>query len=402
VVALLVRLAVVVIAFLLLAAPARADWNGDGAADVLTIHPDGRLLMYRGNGAGGWLVGRGEAIGTGWQDFTALLFPGDFNGDQRPDLLARAPDGTLYLYRSNGSGGWLLGRGEPVGSGWQDFTALLAPGDFNGDGKPDVLARAPDGTLRLYRGNGAGGFMDNGIVVGSSWQNFTAVFAAGDFSGDGHPDVFARTSDGSLRLYRSTGAGGWIDNGVVVGAGWQDFTALAGGGDFNGDGKPDVLARAPDNTLRLYRGTGRSGWMDNGIVVGTGWNDLRYLTLVGGSPPPAPAPSAPPAPPPTAPLPGARTQLRGPKGCTQPGGRLHVTLKVRSVRGRAAPHVRRILFFVRGGPRRADHHRPYSVRLKLDWPAGKRGRVYARVYFTRGGSRHVHTKTVSRTFTICG
>jgi hypothetical protein len=398
--AVVVRWSVLIVFVLLLAAPARADFNGDGAGDVLAIHPDGRLLMYRGNGAGGWLTGRADAIGTSWQGFTALLYPGDFSGDGKPDLLARTPDGRLLMYRSDGAAGWLLGRGEQVGVGWQDFTALLAPGDFNGDGKPDVLARAPDGSLRLYRGTGAGGWMDNGIVVGSSWQNFTAIVPAGDFSGDGHPDVFARTTDGALRLYRGTGTGGWIDNGIVVGSGWQDFTALAGGGDFNGDGHPDVLARAPDDTLRLYRGTGAGGWMDNGVVVGTGWDDLRYLTLAGGSPPPAPAPA--PAPPPAAPLPGARTQLHGPKGCTPPGGRLHVTLKVRRVRGRAAPHVRRILFFVRGGPRRADHHRPYSVRLKLNGPAGKRGRVYARVYFTRGGSRHVRTKTVSRRFTICG
>jgi len=398
VVALLVRLVVVVIAFLLLAAPARADWNGDGAGDVLTIHPDGRLLMYRGNGAGGWLTGHAEPIGSGWGSFTALLSPGDFSGDLRPDLLARTQEGALLLYRGDGAGGWVTGHGEPVGSGWQDFTALLAPGDFDGDGKPDVLARPPDGALRLYRGTGAGGLKDNGIVVGSGWQSFTAVFAAGDFSGDGHPDVFARAADGSLRLYRGNGTGGWIDNGIVVGSGWQDFTALAGGGDFNGDGRPDVLARSPDGSLRLYRGTGAGGWMDNGIVVGSGWQSLGSLTLVGGSPAPPPAPSAPAI----VPLPGASTRLLAARGCTPPGGRLRVSAQIRHRRGQSPPHVRRVVFFVRGGPRRTDRRRPYVVRLRLNLPAGKRGRVYARIYFSRGRSHKVHAKTVSRTFTICG
>ncbi len=55
-----------------------------------------------------------------------------------------------------------------------------------------------------------------------------------------------------------------------------------------------------------------------------------------------------------------------------------------------------------GGPRRIDRRRPYVVRLKLDLPAGKRGRVYARIFYTRGGSKRVRSKTVSRTFTICG
>jgi hypothetical protein len=351
--------------------------------------------VFLGTGTGVSAVALNSAIGG----VPTIGNPADFNGDGILDIPAA-------LFATSGSAAVVLGGGNGRFGPPDLFAAgtdsqFVAPGDFNGDGKPDVLARNTDGTLRLYRGTGAGGWMDNGIVVGAGWQNFTAIFPAGDFNGDGHPDVFARNTDGTLRLYRGNGTGGWLDNGIVAGSGWQDFTALAGGGDFNGDGKPDVLARAPDNTLRLYRGTGAGGWMDNGIVVGTGWGDLRYLTLVGGSPPPAPAPPA-PAPPPAAPIPGAHTLLSGPKGCTQPGGRLHVTLKVRRVRGRAAPHVRRILFFVRGGPRRADHHRPYSVRLRLELPAGTRGRVYARVYFTRGGSRHVRSKTVSRRFTICG
>ncbi len=61
-----------------------------------------------------------------------------------------------------------------------------------------------------------------------------------------------------------------------------------------------------------------------------------------------------------------------------------------------------LLIVVHGGPRRTDHRRLYAVRMRLNLPAGTRGRVYARIYFTHGRSRKVHAKTVSRTFTICG
>ena len=71
------------------AASARADWSGDTKADVLAVDPDGRLLMYRGTGAGAFVPGGGLPIGTGWGSFTALLAPGDWSGDGRPDLLAR-------------------------------------------------------------------------------------------------------------------------------------------------------------------------------------------------------------------------------------------------------------------------------------------------------------------------
>ena len=91
--------------------PRAADWNGDGPGDVLTIHPDGRLLLYRGNGAGGWMPGVPQPIGSGWAAFSALLAPGDFSGDGKPDLLVRDADGRLLMYRGNGAGTWATGVG---------------------------------------------------------------------------------------------------------------------------------------------------------------------------------------------------------------------------------------------------------------------------------------------------
>ena len=130
--------------------------------------------MYRGNGAGGWVTGSGEPIGSGWQGFTALLAPGDFSGDGKPDVLARTSGGALLMYRGNGAGGWVTGSGEPIGSGWQGFTALAARGDFSGDGNPDILARQSDGVLLMYRGNGRGGFITGPAQqIGTGWQSLT-------------------------------------------------------------------------------------------------------------------------------------------------------------------------------------------------------------------------------------
>ena len=183
-------------------------------------------------------------------------------------------------------------------------------------------------------------------------------------------------------MYRGNGAGGWVTGTAEpVGSGWAGFTALASGGDFSGDGKPDVLARRADGALLLYRGNGASGWVTGaGEPIGSGWNGLSYITLVPASPPPAarPRPPAPPAPP-AAPVPDGNISLTAGVRCTPPGGRLRVSLKVRRRAGRPAPRVRRVVFFVRGGPRRADRRRPYVVRLRLNRPAGSRGRVYARV-----------------------
>ncbi len=256
------------------------------------------------------------------------------------------------MYRGDGDGGWATGSGEPVGSGWGGFTAIIPGGDFSGDGKPDVLAVQSDGILLMYRGNGAGG-----------WATGTAE--------------------------------------RIGGPGWAAFTALASGGDFNGDHKPDILAREPGGNLRIFRGDGAGGWLNvGGDVIGTGWDGLNYLTLVPTNPPPPPAPD-PPAPP-AAPVPDGNVSLNAGIRCTPPGGLLRVNLKVRRQAGHAAPRVQRVLFFVRKGPRRTDRRKPYTVRLRMHRPAGQKGRVYARVYYRRAGSKTLRHKTVSRRFVMCG
>jgi hypothetical protein len=385
------------------AAPARADWSGDAKSDVLAVDSGGRLLMYRGTGAGAFVPGGGQPIGTGWGAFTALLAPGDWSGDGRPDLLARTADGLLLLYRGNGGGGFLSGSGEQIGSGWQSLTALLAPRDWNGDGHPDVLARTSEGALLMYRGNGSGGFLQpTAQRIGSGWQVFTALLAPTDWSGDGKPDLIARDRDGLLFMYRGNGRGGFITGQRErIGSGWQGFTALFAGGDFSGDGRPDILARDAEGLLFMYRGDGRGGFVTGQRErIGSGWSSLSGLMLVWDPPRPA-APAPAPAPPPAAAVPGGGAKIRFTKGCTRPGGRLKVRLRIRHRAGRRPARVLFVVFFVRHGSRRVDHRRPFVVRLRMHQRAGKRGRVYARVFYRRSGSRKLRHKTVSRKFKMC-
>jgi hypothetical protein len=404
------RKAGVLLVLLLLALPAtaRADWSGDGPGDVLGVNAAGSLVIYRGNGAGKWATGTQEPLAAGWGAYTALLTPGDFSGDGHPDLLARDADGRLLMFRGNGAGAF-AGSPQVIGSGWARFTSLFSPGDFSGDGLPDVIARDTDGKLLMYRGDGDGGWITGKAEeIGSGWGQFNSVLPGGDFSGDGHPDVLAVKPDGALLMYRGNGTGRWVTGQAEqIGSGWAPFTALLSGGDFNGDGKADILARASGGELYLYRGDGAGGFLQPiHEQIGSGWSSLSLLTLAPSSPPPAstPAPPAPapePGPAPAAPVPNGNVTLDAGIRCTPPGGLLRVSVKIRKRAGRPAPRVQRIVFYVRKGPRRTDHHRPYAVHLRMHQAAGAKGRVYARVYFRRAGTKKLHTKTVSRRFVMC-
>ena len=104
------------------------------------------------------LPGTPARIGSfGWDALTCSPQAStDFNGDGKGSLLARQPGGTLWFYPGTGSGGY--GASTRIGGrfGWEAFDALVGVGDFNGDAKNDLLARKPDGTLWLYPGTGQG------------------------------------------------------------------------------------------------------------------------------------------------------------------------------------------------------------------------------------------------------
>jgi hypothetical protein len=125
----------------------------------------------------------------------------------------------------------------------------IVQGDFNGDGKLDlVVAVCGDqdcgatGSVQVLLGNGDGTFSLGGIYVAGPDGTVVDTMTAGDFNGDGVPDVAAVNSAinefGTVSILMGDGIGGFlppvsysVDGAVPV---W------AAVGDFNGDGTVDL------------------------------------------------------------------------------------------------------------------------------------------------------------------
>jgi len=250
------------------------DFNGDWNNDLLArVRSTGDLRLYAGTGTG--RVASAVRIGTGWSGFDVLESAGDLDSDGAPDLLARqASTGYLWRYPTDGAGHFK--SRVRVGTGWNGMSHLVGAGDLNGDQIPDLLAvERSTGYLWLYPLNGSGSWSAR-IRVGSGWGGFDSFVAPGDVNGDGISDLLAREhSTGYLWLYPGSGHSGWLPR-VRVGTGFGAMTGITSPGDLNGDRVPDLLARDKSGVLWMYPGKGTAGYGTR-IHVGTGWNSVDQL-----------------------------------------------------------------------------------------------------------------------------
>ncbi len=254
-----------------------SDFTRDGNPDIIASKPDGTVWRFNGNGAGRHSAG--TQFTSGWGGLNLILAPGDFDGDGYSDLIGRDNAGKLWLYRGTGQGSVTSPRVE-IGAGWGVFNTIVAPGDFNGDGVPDLIARKPDGTLWKYLGTGDGFLITPNASFNIGWQIFDTIIAPGDLDEDSHPDLLARKPDGTLWRYGSD-ANGNLLSGVPIADRMNQYVEMITPGDFNGDHHADILARRPNGSLWLLGGNGDGTLKPAPATpISSGWNAFSHMVGV--------------------------------------------------------------------------------------------------------------------------
>jgi ELWxxDGT repeat protein len=218
-------------------------WQTDGNS-IFLQNDAGPAAIWTVNGTS--FIGGGSLPNPGpsWH----AKAPGDFNGDGSPDILWQNDSGAVAVWLLNGTtviGGGSLGNPGPS---WQ----VASVGDFNGDGRSDILWQDSSGAVAIWELNGAsiigGGSLGN---PGPSWH----AVGSGDFNADGKSDILWQNDSGQVVVWELNGTsivgGGNVAN---PGASWHAL----GAGDFNGDGRSDILLQNDSGQVAIWEMNGSS------------------------------------------------------------------------------------------------------------------------------------------------
>ncbi|GGP90628.1 FG-GAP repeat domain-containing protein [Streptomyces melanogenes] len=205
------------------AAVADVDNDKDGEFDGTWTFEKSGLLTYT------WTQGDDsytQSIGRGWQHYGKVLSPGDIGGAEEADLVAVDRAGVMWRYLGYADG--TLTARSKVGGGWDQYTQIAGQGDLTGDGRSDIVARDRAGVLWLYKGTGdqKAPFAQR-TRIGGGWNAYNRILSVGDLDGDGRSDLVARADNGDL--YRYSGNGNCsdpFDNRTKIGWGYNIYNLI--------------------------------------------------------------------------------------------------------------------------------------------------------------------------------
>ncbi|CAF1471689.1 unnamed protein product, partial [Adineta steineri] len=177
---------------------------------------------------------------------------GDFNGDGKIDIVsANEGANNIGIFLNNGDGTFAAQVTYDTGDDSDPYA--VAVGDFNGDGKIDIVSANEDANnIGIFLNNGDGTFAAQ-VTYDTGSSTYPYGVAVGDFNGDGKIDIVSTNSNAdNIGIFLNNGAGRFAPQ-VTYDTGSNTYPYGVAVGDFNGDGKIDIVSANEDaNNIGVF------------------------------------------------------------------------------------------------------------------------------------------------------
>src|SRR5437016_4090060 len=246
-------------------AAAFGDFDNDGRLD-LYVATAGRGVLFRNEG-GGKL--RAVAASAGLADSgtaTKALFV-DLDHDGDLDLVLATPAGT-HAYRNNLDGTFREMAAQMGLSG--GASRDVAYGDFDGDGRTDLVVVGAAGRVQLFHSLGQGRFEDVTAASGLATVKRAGAVAVGDYDNDGFLDLFLTSLDGTDPALHHNRGDGTFERDARTDGLRRKLAGVAGLDaaffDFDNDGRLDLIVLGKGG-VRLFRNDATRGFEDYSSIL---------------------------------------------------------------------------------------------------------------------------------------
>jgi hypothetical protein len=240
-------------------------------------HSDGHSTQFAPSALPGFLLR--DSLPSGF--IPSAVASGDFNGDGNLDfVVANGGDNTLWLYFGKGNGTFNLPVIVPVTMG--QSPVWIATGDLRGIGRTDlVVAEADSNSVGVFLNNGDGTFVESVIAL----TNTATCLAVGDFNKDGKLDIVVPFNDENSNVYiamlpgNGNGTFGSAVTTPLTGYGAEMFWVSSA--DLNGDGLPDLVltSQLEDIAVQVYLNNGDGTFSAGQAVAQNYINELLGTVL---------------------------------------------------------------------------------------------------------------------------
>ncbi|MSU77348.1 MAG: hypothetical protein EXS16_04540 [Gemmataceae bacterium] len=175
----------------------QGDVNGDGLKDTIFFNQDGSVWVNQTQANGGFI----NKLWANWSPAASWksVSVGDFDGDGKSDIMGFATSGAIYMGCSTGSA-----FAQKLWAQWSQACswASIQFADFNGDGKTDIVGMATGGSIWV-------GLSNSTTFTTSLWSQWSKAtswksLTVADIDGDGKQDIVGLNTNGQYYVAYST------------------------------------------------------------------------------------------------------------------------------------------------------------------------------------------------------